>query len=168
MLLTPISWADRIWALPFLTVLAPSERYNKQCGKPHKKITDWARQMMLQLSRWLPNRLIIIVADSTYAVIELLNSVRNHVCVITRLRLDAALYDFVPPKPAGQREDVSEKKVSVFNHCNNELMISIHNGRRSSFLNGIIMAAKKMLIATGTAILVSFRNASGAYSLGAH
>jgi len=102
MLLTPISWADRVWALPFLTVLAPSERYNKQKKKRHKKVTDWARQMMLQLSRWLPNRMIIIVADSTYAVIDLLASVRNHVCVITRLRLDAALYDFVPPGPAGK------------------------------------------------------------------
>ncbi len=99
MLLTPISWANRVWALPFLTVLAPSERYNKQIGKRHKKLTDWARQMMLQLSRWLPNRLIIIVADSSYAVIELLAAVRKHVCVITRLRLDAALYDFVPPRP---------------------------------------------------------------------
>ena len=102
MLLTPISWANRVWALPFLTILAPSERYNKKRGKPHKKLTDWARQMMLQLSRWLPNRLIIIVADSSYAVIELLAAVRQHVCVITRLRLDAALYDFVPARPKGQ------------------------------------------------------------------
>jgi hypothetical protein len=82
--------------------LAPSQRYNEQLGKRHKKITDWARQMMLQLSRWLPNRLIIIVADSSYAVIELLAAVRKHVCVITRLRLDAALYDFVPARPKGQ------------------------------------------------------------------
>ena len=48
------------------------------------------------------NRLIIIVADSSYAVIELLAAVRNHVCVITRLRLDAALYDFVPQRPKGR------------------------------------------------------------------
>ena len=27
MLLTPIPWAGRVWALPFLTALAPSERY---------------------------------------------------------------------------------------------------------------------------------------------
>lgn len=27
MMLTPISWAKRVWALPFLTALAPSERY---------------------------------------------------------------------------------------------------------------------------------------------
>src|SRR6202162_825055 len=44
MVLTPIPWAQRVWALPFLTVLAPSQRYHEQHGKRHKTITDWARQ----------------------------------------------------------------------------------------------------------------------------
>jgi hypothetical protein len=56
MLLIPVEWADRIWAMPFLTVLAPSERYAKEQGKQHKKITDWARQMLFQVKRWLPDR----------------------------------------------------------------------------------------------------------------
>jgi hypothetical protein len=109
MLLAPISWAQRIWALPFMTVLAPSERYNLQQGKRHKKLTDWARQMLLQLSRWLPNRLIIIVADSSYAVLELLDAVRPKVCLITRLRLDAALYEPLEPKPKGKRGPEGKK-----------------------------------------------------------
>jgi hypothetical protein len=109
MLLTPISWAHRIWALPFMTVLAPSERYNLQQGKRHKKLTDWARQMLLQLHRWLPNRLIIIVADSSYAVLELLDAVRPKVCLITRLRLDAALYEPLGPKPKGKRGPEGKK-----------------------------------------------------------
>lgn len=102
MLLVPISWAERVWALPFMTVLAPSERYNLGQSKRHKKLTDWARQMLLQLSRWLPNRLIIIVSDSSYAVLELLDAVRAKVCMITRLRLDAALYEAAPPKVKGE------------------------------------------------------------------
>ncbi len=102
MLLTPISWAQRIWALPFMTVLAPSERYNLAQGKQHKKLTDWARQMLLQLSRWLPGRQIIIVSDSSYAVLELLDAIRTKVCMITRLRLDAALYEETPPKGKGK------------------------------------------------------------------
>lgn len=61
MLLTPIPWANRVWALPFLTVLAPSQRYHQQQGKKHKKLTDWARQMILQLKRWLPDRQIVVV-----------------------------------------------------------------------------------------------------------
>ncbi len=54
--LTPIAWAQRIWALPLLTVLAPSERYYQARGRQLKKITDWARQMVYQLRRWLPDQ----------------------------------------------------------------------------------------------------------------
>ncbi len=103
MLLAPIDWAKRVWALPFLTVLAPSERYNKRQGKKHKKLTDWAKQMILQLKRWLPNRQLIVVADSSYASYSLLDAVRHHVCMITPLRLDARLFDTPPPQPAGKR-----------------------------------------------------------------
>lgn len=103
MLLVPISWAKRIWALPFLTVLAPSERYHQQQGKTHKRLTDWARQLLLQTKRWLPNRPVVAVGDSSYAVIDLLNAVKEQVCVITRLRLDAALYEPAPLRQVGQR-----------------------------------------------------------------
>src|ERR687898_33978 len=72
MLLVPIPWADRIWALPFLTVLAPSERCARERGTRHKKLTDWARQMLLQIARWLPNRRIIVVTDSSFAALDLL------------------------------------------------------------------------------------------------
>ncbi len=43
MLLAPVPWAGRVWALPFLTALAPSERYCRDHGRRHKKLTDWAR-----------------------------------------------------------------------------------------------------------------------------
>ena len=63
-----VPWAGRYWALPFLTVLAPSERYYRQRGRRHKKLTDWARQMILQLRRWLPHRPLVLVGDGGYAV----------------------------------------------------------------------------------------------------
>jgi DDE superfamily endonuclease len=95
MLLAPIPWAKRVWALPFLSVLAPSERYHEERQMRHKTITDWAWQMILQVTRWLPGRSMVIVADGTYAVLAFLGKVSRlpHVCVITRLRLDACLYD---------------------------------------------------------------------------
>ena len=65
-----VPWAGRYWALPFLTVLAPSARYHRQRGRRHKKLTDWARQMILQLRRWLPQRPLVLVGD--YAVLDLL------------------------------------------------------------------------------------------------
>lgn len=101
MLLAPIPWAQRIWALPFLTVLAPSERYHAQRGLRHKTLTDWARQMILQVRRWLPERALVVVLDSTYAVLELLAQgprLDPAVILVTRLRLDAALYDPAPPR----------------------------------------------------------------------
>ncbi len=73
MWLTTIPWAQRTWVLPALTALAPSERYHIEIGKPHKKIADWARQIILQLRRWLPNRRIVVVADSSYAALDLLH-----------------------------------------------------------------------------------------------
>ncbi|HEX3865699.1 MAG TPA: transposase, partial [Gemmatimonadaceae bacterium] len=97
MLLPNVAWAGRVWALPFLTALAPSERYAHVRRRRHKKLTDWARQALLQVARWLPDREIIAVADSSYAAIDLLNAVRRHVCMVTRLRLDARLFD--PPAP---------------------------------------------------------------------
>ncbi len=101
-LLAPIPWAGRVWALPFLTALAPSERYCQERGRQHKKLTDWARQLVLQARRWLPGRQLMVVGDSGFAALELLAALsRRGVACITRLRLDAALYDPASPRLPG-------------------------------------------------------------------
>jgi hypothetical protein len=100
MWLTQIPWAQRIWALPFLTVLAPSQRYYQSKVRNYKKLTDWARQMIYQLRRWLPNHELVVVGDNSYAVLDLLHACQhlaNPVTLVTRLRLDAALYEPAPP-----------------------------------------------------------------------
>lgn len=105
MVLAPIPWAGRVRALPFLIVLAPSERFAAERGKRHKKLTDWARQMVTQVRRWLPGRRIVLVADSAYAVLVLVDRcvrLAQPVTVITRLRLDAALYEPAPPRKPNQ------------------------------------------------------------------
>src|SRR3712207_2288751 len=102
MLLAPIPWAARTWALPFLTALAPSERSCHAHGKRHKRLTDWARQMVLQARRWLPERELVLVADMGFAALELLAALsRRGVICITRLRLDPALYEPAPPRRPG-------------------------------------------------------------------
>src|SRR5918997_5389997 len=73
MLLAPVPWAGCVWALPFLSVLAPSERYATERGQRHKTLTDWARQVLLQTARWLPGRRVIAVMDSSFSAIELLH-----------------------------------------------------------------------------------------------
>jgi hypothetical protein len=106
MLLAPIPWAQRAWALPFLTALAPSERYHEQRGRRHKTVTDWARQLIRQVRRWLPERAVVVVLDSTYAVLDLLADAPRldpAVTLVTRLRVDAALYDPPPVRLPGTR-----------------------------------------------------------------
>src|SRR4051812_9406038 len=71
MLLEPIPWAGGVWALPFLTILAPSERYAQSQGRRYKTLTDWARQGLLQTARWLPGRQLTAVADSSFSAIDL-------------------------------------------------------------------------------------------------
>ena len=104
MLLAPIPWAGRVWALPFLTALAPSERYNQTHGRRHKKLTDWGQQLVLQARRWLPGRTLVLVTDSSFAAIEFLAALcRHNVTCITRLRFDAALYAPAPPRQPGAK-----------------------------------------------------------------
>jgi hypothetical protein len=103
MLLAPIPWAGGVWALPFLTLLAPSEGCAQSQGRRHKRLTDQARQALLQTARWLPGRQVIAVADSSFSVIEVLRDVKAQLTVITRLRLDARLYKPPPPRQPGKR-----------------------------------------------------------------
>ena len=104
MLLAPIPWAGRVWALPFLTVLAPSARYCRERGLRHNRLTDWARQVALQARRWLPDREIILVGDSSFAALDLLASlVRQGLICVTRLRMDAALYEPAPSDGRARR-----------------------------------------------------------------
>jgi hypothetical protein len=103
MLIVPIPWAARPWALPFLTVLAPSERWSAARTRRHKTLTAWARQAILRTRRWLPGRRLILVADSAFAALDLIGAIRRHVCLITRLRLDANLFEPAPPRQPGRR-----------------------------------------------------------------
>ena len=102
-LVARVPWSTRRWALPFLTVSAPSERYYADRGRGPKTITQRAGQIVLQLRRWLPNRRIILLGDQTYAALELLDRCRRlDITAIVRLRLDAALYEPAPPRRPGQ------------------------------------------------------------------
>jgi hypothetical protein len=102
MLLTPIPWAQRIWALPVMTAIAPSERYYETRGRKPKTLTERAQQMIKQLWRWVSKRAMVIVGDNTYAALELLaacQALAEPVTMVTRLRMDAALYEPAPPYP---------------------------------------------------------------------
>jgi hypothetical protein len=106
MLLVNVPWSSRVWALPFLTVLAPSEKTNITNGKRHKTSIDWIMQMMSQVRRWLPNRKLVLVVDGGLIALTLGHrclSYTNQVILLARFRLDAQLYDWPGKQPKGKR-----------------------------------------------------------------
>ena len=74
-----------------------------QRGRRHQPITLWARQRVRQVQRWLPERPLVLVADSTSAALDWLATLRPSATVVTRLRLDAQLFAPAPPRRPGQK-----------------------------------------------------------------
>ena len=106
MVLSAIPFAQRIWALPFMTLLAPSERYSEGKVRAHKTVLDWTRQALFQIRRWLPERHIVFVGDSSYAAIDFLwrmTQLSNPITMVVRLRMDAALYEPAAPRSPHQQ-----------------------------------------------------------------
>jgi DDE superfamily endonuclease len=102
MLLVPVPWSRRVWALPFLTALCwPAEHCQR---RRHKTSVDWVRQMMKHVRRWLPERQLVLVVDGGFAAVSLaLACVKSRMAMVSRLRWDAALYHPPEPQPPGKR-----------------------------------------------------------------
>jgi hypothetical protein len=102
MLLVPVPWSRRVWALPFLTALCwPAKKPGQ---RRHKSSVDWVRQMMKQARRWLPGRRVVVVLDGGFSAVSLaLACVKNNIVMVSRLRWDAALYHPPGPQPPGKR-----------------------------------------------------------------
>jgi len=150
MLMVRVPWAERIMALPFLTLLAPSKRFYAGKSRAPKTLLDWARQAALQIHRWLPDRSIVMVADSAFAALEFLAAVRNHVCVVTRLRLDANLFDFPSPKRKGRgRPPVRGKRLKKFSAILQDRKVSWQRCRISLWYG---QTNRLVEITSGTAI----------------
>jgi hypothetical protein len=115
-LLAPIHWAHRVWALPVLTALSPSERYRPfvEKSRRYKTLPRRARGLIGAIWRSMAgtkSRPLIFVADHTYAALELLawcqrltaRCPSRSLTFVTRIRLDAALYTPAQPRPPGQK-----------------------------------------------------------------
>ena len=103
MLLVPLPWSSRPWALPFLTLVAPSRAANEKANKPHRTTVDWAWRMARLVSRWL-DRPWVLIGDGAYACVRFAQRCQcQGVTLIARLRIDTVLYDFPAPVPEGRR-----------------------------------------------------------------
>lgn len=103
-LIVPLPWCKRPWALPFLTILSPSKKSDKAAGKRHKTSIDWTIEMVRCVSRWLNRTAWILVGDGAYACMALAKAcVKSGATLVSRLRLDAQLYEFPEAEPIGKR-----------------------------------------------------------------
>jgi hypothetical protein len=113
-LLVPLPWSPRPWALPFLTLLAPSARANQAAGTPHRTVVDWTRVMVRLVSRWLGRRRWVLLGDGSYSCIALgWECLSAQATLITRLRLDARLFAPPAPVPAGRRGRKPQKGAAL-------------------------------------------------------
>jgi hypothetical protein len=95
-------WTQRPWALPGLSVPAPTPEVSARLGRRHKTVPDRARQMILVVRRWLPTVALTLMGDHTDSVLELGRAcTRPHGRWLAPLRLEAALSAPAPPRLAG-------------------------------------------------------------------
>lgn len=100
-----LPWGDKIWALPFLTILMPPEKPlsssknkkdNKVKLKRHKTLNDWASQVVKIIRKWVGESMkITIVGDNAFATYLLANTcIDCKVNLTSRMRLDARTFEF--------------------------------------------------------------------------
>lgn len=157
MLLTTLPWLEKglCWALPVLTILCPSERFYTKQGKPHKKLTDWAAQVISWLSRQCAkfNRRVFLVGDGSFAVIQLfMHAQQRSIGMIARMKLNSRLYELPPaeyPKSKrGPKPPVGERLPSM------EQILEAEDTRwqTATFSDWYGNRNKEMLITSGIAI----------------
>jgi len=70
MQLVPVPWSSRVWALPFLTVLAPGTQPHGR-RRRHKTSIDWVVQLIAVVRRWQGERALVLVVDGALAAVKL-------------------------------------------------------------------------------------------------
>jgi len=102
----PVPWSHRWWALPFMTLPTLSPKTSAKLNKRHRTLVGWADIMIQKVRRWQPEREIILVGDGSYAAVVLVQRcqrLKRPVKLVSRLRLDARLFDPPAPQPKSKR-----------------------------------------------------------------
>jgi hypothetical protein len=104
--LVMVPWSQRLWALPFMVIPALSPKTSAKLEKKHRTLVGWAIVMIRKVRRWQPEREIVLVGDGSYAAVPLVQycqQLEQPVKLVSRLRLDARLYDLPGPHPESKR-----------------------------------------------------------------
>jgi hypothetical protein len=111
-ILVPVPWSSRPWALLFMVVPALSQQIAARLHKPPRTLLDWAGLMLERFRRWQPERPILVVGDGSYAATILVQRcprLHRPVQLVSRLRLDAQLYEPPGPQPKSKRGPKPQK-----------------------------------------------------------
>lgn len=123
MLLTQVPFIGRIFALAFLTILVSSEKTQKKLGERHRSPQRRASQVVCLLRRWLRHQKLRLVVDAGYACVELARQrLRQGVTLVTRLRVNARLFELGPaktgkkgrPRQKGRRLNLRETAATLY------------------------------------------------------
>jgi hypothetical protein len=149
--LVKLPWSVQTWALPFLTILAPSKKTNEANGRRHKTIGRLLGQATTVLRRWLPERRIVLVTDGALGGVRLGWRCRHlDIILVTRLTWRAVLYAPAGPRPKSKRGPHATKGARLPKL--KELLVDPHTVWRRSQLDWYGHDQQVVDIATGTAL----------------
>lgn len=94
-----VPWSHHEWALPFLSIPLTTPKVSEREGIRHRTVAQRTCQVVYFLRRVLPGRVIRLIGDGAYSVIELgVRAQSQGVTLIAPLRLDARLFDHPPTR----------------------------------------------------------------------
>jgi hypothetical protein len=96
-------FARRTWGLPFLTLLSRSEQADARRQRRHQTLPEKATWAMRLVTRWCPDRQLMVVGDGAYASLDLFWTLRQRVVCVARCRMDARFFNPPPSRKRGQR-----------------------------------------------------------------
>lgn len=150
-----ISWrfpfSTRYFALPFMTVLEPSEKCDKAAKKRHKTTIQWAVQILKQVIRWHRDMTIILVGDGGFACAKLAwTCLKYKISLVSRLKINAGLYDFPPETIPGTRGRKKTKGTKLISFKD---MVNIQDiGWQEVMIEGYGMKKKRLKYITNTSL----------------
>lgn len=106
-----LPFMPRAFALPFLSILEFSKKYDERRKKPHKTTLQWTRQMVRRVCKWVgKKRRLILVGDGGFAAGQLAwDCIRLGVTLVSRLKMNARLFGFPPERKPGKKGRIAMK-----------------------------------------------------------
>ncbi len=82
----------KVFSLPVLVRLYRSEKLNRRLGRPHRKKTELADEMLQLVAESFPERHFLAIADNAYVNRSVIRPLPLNIDFVGRGRMDAALY----------------------------------------------------------------------------